>query len=100
MPLYLRLRAKKQWRDWTVMALLAAQVPMLGRARVTFTRFSPSGRPPDDDNLASSCKSARDALIGAHVIPDDGAEYLRATYCHEHCGRDGARLELMIEEWR
>ena len=97
MPLKSRLRHKRQWRDWTVFALLAGQVPSLGRARVTFVRWS--SREPDSDGLVASFKHVRDALALAHVIDDDGRGYLDAVYRHGHCARDAARIELTIEEW-
>ena len=64
-----------RWRDVTLWAIREAgivppSVP-LERARLTFTRHSPMR--PDDDNLAVSFKSVRDALIGILIRDDSPA---------------------------
>lgn len=98
MPLRLRLRVKRQWRDMTLLALIASRVQCLHRARVTFTRYS--SREPDSDALSGGAmKWVRDALVQARVIDDDGPGYLEATYRHGRSARDEARVELTIEEW-
>lgn len=97
MPLRARLRCKRVWRDMTTLALIAGQVPPLGRARVLFTRYS--SRQPDDDALSGGAmKWVRDALVG-RVLDDDGPRFLEAAYRGGRSTMAEARVEIAIEEW-
>lgn len=93
-----RIRTKTNWKHWTVNALQAFDVPPLGKAHVTFIRYS-AGAPDTSDALPSAFKAVRDALIVAGIIDDDDDTHLDARYEARKCTRGEAHIELRIEPW-
>ncbi len=93
-------RLKREWRQLTVEALLAAEVPPMARARLTLFYVPKVNRRHDEDNLVASMKPVADALVDAGVIVDDTAYYLERVwpvYTAKDPDRTGGRVMIQVE---
>ena len=93
-----RARVMGRLRDWTAGCVRYAQVPPLGRARITITRYAP-GRPLDADNAAGAMKPVLDGIKVAGVVTDDDATHVQVTYASARCAASEGRVEVVIEPW-
>jgi len=95
---WMRFRTLDQWKEWTVYACKAADVPPLGKALVTLTRYAP-GKQPDFDGLVAGGKGVVDGIKQAGIMDDDDSSHLRVTYLARPCPLGKARVELVITPW-
>jgi hypothetical protein len=81
---------------WAWLAI-RAKVPHLDRIRIEVTPLHKDGRAPQD---VAACapyeKAARDGLVDARVVVDDGPKYVLSCMFHAPrvCGVDG--IELVV----
>lgn len=93
-------RERKRWRDLTLWSIRAAgikppSVP-LSRAQLTFTRHS--AVKPDSDNLVTSFKAIRDALIGILILDDSPRVVGDPVYRWEQAAPGQGRITVEVEE--
>lgn len=92
-------REAKKWKLIMERALLGRLPPTpLQYAHIHFTRFSCSPQGPDDDNLAASFKSVRDALTRYKVIIDDSPAHIVTQYSWEPAKRNDGRIKISVTE--
>lgn len=97
--LHFRARAKYDAgvREWWAWAALGAQIPHLERIRLEVTPLHKNNASPQD---VAACapyeKAARDGLVDARVVPDDGPKFVLSCLFNAPrvCGVDG--LELVV----
>lgn len=81
---YARAGEVKRTKAQAHFAILQAKVPPIVAAEVTL-HFRPATKHRRDaDGLAPTLKAATDALVGAHVIPDDSWVHVPAATCRIH----------------
>jgi hypothetical protein len=93
-----RVREKKWWTHqiaWHVKVDGAPETPLM-RARVTFTRCSPTE--PDADNLYASVKYPLDALVSAKVLASDKPSNVDLVCRWEYAKRGQGGLRIKVEE--
>lgn len=91
-------RDKDRWIEDVGWAVLAKGKPgkPLERARVVMTRHSSSAI--DSDGLAASFKGARDGLVRAGVLRDDGPECATFEYRWQRAPRGKGFVTIEVEE--
>ncbi len=82
-----------QPRQWSPRAIAA--VP--GRFVVRLTRFSPSAKPLDDDNLVGSQKSIRDGVADRLGVDDGNVQRIRFEYAQAR-GPWAVLIEIHLED--
>lgn len=79
-------------------SLRRAKITVTTPVEVHLTWFAPDNRRRDSDSLAPCLKAVLDAMVTAHVIPDDSSEYVRRSGCSVVVDRADPRIELSIRE--
>jgi hypothetical protein len=91
-----RARITRRWKEQAAVLVRAAEIPPLGRIRLSAIFYRKAIGTADPDNDAARCKVLADAVVAMGVVPSDTYRYVEWAGTEERRGAPG--VELVIEE--